>query len=167
MHLNIQLHKLPREIKLLILGFITLLSIGFYGGINFVHNTTNSNPKGIESHYLGNENDEDAVVMKFKKSKTEILTIVHNHILSMAMLFFLLALILSTTAISKSVKYFLMFEPFISIILTFGGIYVLWSGVLWFKYVVAFSGVLMTLSFTLSVIIIFAQILIPKIFFKS
>jgi predicted tellurium resistance membrane protein TerC len=116
----------------------------------------------IESHYLGNENDEAAEVMKFKKSEGEILTVVHNHILSLSVIFFLLSLILATTSINKKFKYFLMIEPFLSIILTFGGIYFLWSGITWFKYVVIFSGMLMTFSFVSATIAIAYQILFFK-----
>ena len=156
------IHQFPKEIKSLILVFIIVLSVGFYGGLSFVNNTTSMNSSEIESHYLGNENDEAAEVMKFKKSEGEILTIVHNHILSLSVIFFMLSLILATTSINKKFKYFLMIEPFLSIILTFGGIYLLWSGITWFKYVVIFSGILMTFSFVSATIAIGYQILFFK-----
>ena len=156
------IHKFPKEVKIVIVAFILVLSIGFYGGLGFVNNTTSMQASGIVSHYLGNEEIEDAEIMKFKKSEREILTIVHNHILSMSVIFFLLSLILATTSINKKLKYFLMVEPFISILLTFGGIYLLWSGILWFKYIIIFSGVLMTFSFMLATILIFYQLLFFK-----
>ncbi|MGV8947101.1 MAG: hypothetical protein ACOH1N_11775 [Lutibacter sp.] len=156
------IHQFPKEIKSLILIFIGVLSIGFYGGISFVKNTTSMSSSGIESHYLGNEDDEAAEIMEFKKSESEILTIVHNHILSLSVIFFLLSLILATTSINKKFKYFLMIEPFLSIILTFGGIYLLWSGITWFKYVVIISGILMTFSFVAATISIGYQILFSK-----
>lgn len=162
MQLHGLIHQFPKEIKSLIFVFIIVLSVGFYGGLSFVNNTTSMNSSEIESHYLGNENDEAAEVMKFKKSEGEILTIVHNHILSLSVIFFLLSLILATTSINKKFKYFLMIEPFLSIILTFGGIYILWSGVTWFKYVVIFSGILMTFSFVSATIAIGYQILFSK-----
>ena len=156
------IHQFPKEIKSMIFIFVIVLSVGFYGGLSFVNNTTSMQPSGVESHYLGNENDEEAEVMKFKKNKREILTIVHNHILSLSVIFFLLSLILSTTSINKKLKYFLMVEPFLSVILTFGGIYFLWSGILWFKYIIIFSGVLMTLSFVLATGSIVYQLLFSK-----
>jgi hypothetical protein len=156
------IHQFPKEIKTVIFVFVIALSIGFYGGLSFVNNTTAMSSSGIETHYLGNESDEDAEPMKFKKNEREILTIVHNHILSMSVIFFLLSMILATTSLNKKLKYFLMVEPFVSIILTFGGIYLLWSGINWFKYVVIFSGVLLTLSFVLSTISIIYQLLYSK-----
>ena len=153
------LHQFPTEIKTVIFVFIIVLSVGFYGGLSFVGNTTSMSVTGIESHYLGNEDDESAKVMKFKKSKREILMVVHNHILSMSVIFLLLSLILSTTSINKKWKYFLMVEPFVSVILTFGGIYLMWTGISWFKYIVIISGFFMVLSFALGTFTILYQIL--------
>ena len=87
------IHQFPKEIKALILIFVSVLSVGFFGGLSFVNNTTSMNTAEIETHYLGNENDEAAAIMKFKKNESEILTVVHNHILSLSVIFFLLSLI--------------------------------------------------------------------------
>ena len=152
------LNTFPSEIKLFIGAFVVILSIGFYSGLLFVNETTESNPGGIEESYLGNEQDEDAEVMKFKKSKREMLTTVHTHILSMSFIFFLLGALVWITKLPKKLKLFLTVEPFLSVILTFGGIYMLWSGMLWMKYVVMVSGMLMTLTFTISVLVVLLQL---------
>lgn len=162
MQLNGLIHTFPREIKLLLLAFVIVLSVGFFSGLLFVNETSSANPNGIEEQYLGNENDEEALVMKFKKSDKEMLSIVHSHILSMALIFFLLGLVLSTTELNSKLKVFLMVEPFISVILTFGGMYLLWKGLTFMKYVVMLSGILMTLSYTISVLIILKQLLSNK-----
>jgi len=158
MQLNGLIQTFPKELKLLIGVFIIVLSIGFYTGLLFVGETSSANPDGIEEQYLGNETDEDAMIMKFKKSETEMLSLVHSHILSMSIIFFLVGLLLSITKLNKKLKLFLMIEPFLSVILTFGGLFLLWKGLLWMKYIVVFSGTLMTLSFTLSIIIILSQL---------
>ena len=158
MQLNGLLQTLPKEIKVLIGAFIIVLSIGFYSGLLFVSETSSANPNGIEEQYLGNEQDEDAMIMRFKKSEKEMLSIVHSHMLSMAIIFFLVGIILSITKLNKKAKLFLMIEPFFSVIFTFGGLYILWKGVLWMKYIVMFSGMLMTLTFTFSVLIILYQL---------
>ena len=44
---------------------------------------------------------------------------------------------------------------FISIILTFGGIWLLWKEITWFKYVVMVSGSLLTITFLTSISLIF------------
>lgn len=162
MQINGMIETLSKEIKLLIVAFLVVLSIGFYTGLSFVNETSSVNPHGIQEQYLGNEAEEDSAVMKFKKSDKEMLSIAHSHILSMSIIFFLVGLILSITKLNYKLKLFLMIEPFFSVILTFGGIYLLWTGTLWMKYVVIFSGTLMTLSFSASVLIILVQLLHVK-----
>lgn len=159
MQFNGIISNFPKEVKGLIMAFIICLSIGYYTGIRFVNDTSNSNPQGIEERYLGNEADENALVMKFKKSKGEILTLVHNHILSLSIIFFLLGGLVATTKLNKKVKLFLMIEPFVSVLCTFGGIYFMWTGLTWMKYIVMISGVFMTLTFTLSTFFILKGIL--------
>ncbi len=152
------LSTFSKEIKLFIGAFVIILSVGFYTGLLFVSQTSTTGPDGLVENYLGNEEDEAAEIMKFKKSEREMLTIVHTHILSMSFIFFLLGVLVWLTKLSKKLKLFLTVEPFLSVLLTFGGIYFLWSGVLWMKYVVIFSGFLMTLTFTISTILVFHQL---------
>lgn len=159
MQVNGLIYELSMELKWLIAAFIIVLSIGFYSGLLFVGETSSAHPNGIEVQYLGNEVDEDATIMKFKKSEQEMLTLVHNHILSMSIIFFLVGAILSITKLNKNLKLFLIIEPFISVILTFGGLYLLWREILWMKYIVMISGMFMTLTFTISVTIILYQLL--------
>ncbi|AWX43916.1 hypothetical protein HME9304_00914 [Flagellimonas maritima] len=144
----------PREIKVLIALFLIVVSTGFLSALQFVNLTTDGNPKGIEENYLGNEEDLEAAEMKFAKSERQILNIVHTHVLAMGMLFFILALLISTTPIKSFWRSFLLIEPLISVLLTFGGIYLLFKGILWMKYVIMVSGLLMTFSFIVSVLVI-------------
>lgn len=163
MELQGKIHELPKSAKLLLGFFILTLSFGYYTGLRFVNENTNSTTQGIEEHYLGNEGDESATEMKFKKTEKEIITTVHNHVVSMALIFLALGVILLLTSIPKKLKQFLIVEPFISIVLTFGGIWLMWSGVLWFKYIVIFSGILLTITFTTSVILILFQLFKKKV----
>ena len=134
--------------------FLVVLSIGFFTGIRFVSETESTTPDGLVEHYNGNEQDEVAMVMKFKKGTQEMLTIVHTHILSMSMLFFLTGFLLAQTPINQRLKLFLIVEPFVSILLTFGGLYLIWFGLEWFRYIVIFSGIAMTLAYSAAVFII-------------
>jgi hypothetical protein len=151
-HLEGTIHHFSKEIKLTIISFLVVLSIGFFGGLSFVNNTTSMSSSGVESHFLGNEEDENATQLKFKKSKREMLTLIHNHLLSLSVIFFLVALILNTTSLNKSWKLIFMIEPFLSLVITFGGLYFMWLGFTWVKYLVIISGILMTICFTGSLI---------------
>ncbi|MEX0274036.1 MAG: hypothetical protein AB3N16_06635 [Flavobacteriaceae bacterium] len=149
---------LSKDLKLFVATFVVVLSIGFFTGLGFVRHTNATTPSGIEENYLGNEEIEEVEVMRFKKSEREMLTIIHSHILSMSLIFFVLGILVWMTRLPRMWKLFLTIEPFVSIILTFGGIYFLWKGLLWMRYVVLFSGAVMTLSFTASVLAVFLSL---------
>ena len=158
MQLNGLLQRFPKHIKMFISAFVIVLSIGYITGLQFVRQTESIVPNGIEENYLGNEDKKDVKVMKFKKGNREMLTIIHTHILSMSFIFFLLGGLVSMTTLSNKWKAFLMIEPFVSIILTFGGIYLLWMGVSWLKYIVMLSGTLMTMVFVGSAGVVLFQL---------
>lgn len=162
MQLDGLLLTLPKQAKQFCAAFIIVLSIGYYTGLTFVSQTTNNSSQGIEENYLGNEDDLEATTMKFKKGEREMITIVHTHILSLSFIFFLQGILLLGTSLPKKLKGFLLVEPFVSILLTFGGIYVLWLGFTWVKYIVILSGITMTLCFTISSLVILKQLLFTK-----
>ncbi len=159
MQLHGLLQTFPKHIKLFIAAFVLMLSVGYGTGLLFVGNTNSNNPNGMEENYLGNEDDENAEVMKFKKGEREMLTILHTHVLSISFIFFFLGSLVAMTSLPKKLKSFLMIEPFLSILLTFGGIYLLWKGILWMKYVVIISGVVMTAVFIVAVVSILFQLM--------
>ena len=158
MKTNFTLYALDKKLKVLILFFSITLSIGFYTGINFVRFTTQATPKGIEENYLGNEEDMEAEVMKFKKSEHEMLNILHTHFLSLSLIFFVLALLVYGCNCPEKLKWALMTEPLLSVLMTFGGIYFLWTGIEWMVYVIMISGSLMTISYTLSIFLIWKSL---------
>ena len=157
-NLNGFIFRLPKEVKLLIGAFLVVLSVGYFTGLTFVNDTTENHPQGIQENYLGNEEDLEAEVMKFKKPEREMLTIIHTHILSMSVIFFLLGGLVSITKSNKNLKKALMIEPLLSVLFTFGGIYLMWTGLHWMRYVVVVSGILMTTSFVISVLLVFSQL---------
>jgi len=159
LELHGKIHQLPKPAKLLVGFFIVTLSFGFYTGLRFVNENTNNTTQGIEEHYLGNEDDEDAEIMRFKKSEKEIITTVHNHVVSMSLIFLALGSILLITSLNPILKKVLMIEPFVSVVLTFGGIWLMWSGVLWFKYIIICSGILMTITYSVSAALILFQLI--------
>ena len=150
MELNGLIQTFPKHIKLFIAAFVIMLSIGYLTGLLFVQQTDSMRPDGIVENYLGNEEIENIQVMKFQKGEREMLTILHTHILSISFIFFFLGGLVAITSLPKKLKTFLMLEPFFSILFTFGGIYLMWKGILWMKYVVIISGTLMTIVFITS-----------------
>ena len=162
MQLSGTIHDLPKNVKVFVVLFLITLSFGFFTGFSFLHMTISLTPNGIEKHYIGNENDENAEEMIFKKSGREILNIIHTHVLSFSLIFLALGVILTTTSVNQKLKTFLLIEPSVSIILTFGGIWILWKGILWLKYVIILSGILLTASFILIVCLTLWQLIFVK-----
>lgn len=174
MKLEGKIHNLPSYAKVFIFAFLLTLSFGYYTGVLFVKHTTEFTPQGIEESYNGNqieeeitedhwENDdwevENSNPLKYKKSEQEIISIVHSHVISFSLIFLLLGVLVLLTTIPVWLKKILIIEPFISIILTFGGIWMLWKDIAWMKYIVMCSGILLTITFSLSVIIVIQQVL--------
>ena len=155
------LNQLPFSARSFVAVFIMVLSVGYASGLAFVDNTTSSHPSGIVENYNGNEENEEAEEMKFKKSDHEMLNIVHTHILSMSIIFFILGSLVYGTRLSSRWQAFLMIEPLLSVLVTFGGIFLLWRGHTWMVYVVMVSGALMTISFVLSSLMILYNCLKP------
>lgn len=148
----------PKELKVLTAFFLITLSIGFYLGLGFVNETTENKSQGIIENYNGNENDVEAETMKFKKSEHEMYNILHTHFLSLSIIFFILGVLTCGTSINSALRKFLMIEPLVSVMLTFGGIYFVWLGFEWMSYIVMLSGILMTVSYTLAVVLVFREL---------
>jgi hypothetical protein len=152
------IHSFPGYIKTFIAVFVIVLSVGYFTGLLFVRQTDSVRPDGIEQQYLGNEEIDNVKVMKFEKGEMEMLTILHTHILSISFIFFLLGGLICITSLPIKLKAFLIIEPFFSILLTFGGIYLMWKGMLWMKYVVMVSGMLMTLVYSVGAAAVLLQL---------
>lgn len=135
-------------------AFLLILSVGYFTGLLFIAQTDSTTPSGVVENYNGNENIENPKILKFKKGKREMLTIIHTHILSIGFIFTFLGVLVWGTEINTRWKLFLTIEPFVSLLVTFGGIYLLWLGYEFVAYLVVLSGMLMTLSFLLGTIFV-------------
>ncbi|MGB2086035.1 MAG: hypothetical protein ACPHUE_02850 [Flavobacteriaceae bacterium] len=151
---QLSLRDLPRPYKGFVFAFLFVLSVGYFTGLTFVAQTDSTRVEGMIENYNGNESEEEVKVMKFKKSKREMLTIIHTHVLSIGFIFAFLGFLVWSTAIPSRWKAFLTIEPFCSVIVTFGGIYLIWLGYTFMAYIVMISGLLMTLSFVLGVLVV-------------
>ena len=153
------LTRLPQFVKSFLVVFIVVLSFGYTAGLVYLNGTSGISPTGVQEQYLGNEDDEEAEEMKFKKPEKAVLTLVHGHVISFGLIFFSLGGIFLFSSYSNTLKGLLTIEPLISTITTFGGIWIMWYGVSWFKYVLIVSGSLMHVSFVLLVILTLRDLL--------
>lgn len=155
----IELNKIDGSFRKFLIAFVLCLSIGYSYGLYYISISSGFTSETVEENYLGNEENEDAEIMKFKMSEKEVISIIHGHIISFSLIFLALGFLLFQSSIPLKLIAFLSLEPFASIILTFGGIWFMWKGISWMKYIVILSGSVMHLVFVLSVGILLYELL--------
>ena len=165
--MNLQLHTLPRPLRRSLTVFLLALSFGYISGLDMLGNTTGFKAKGVEKNVLGNEIDEQAKELYFKMSERELQGVIHSHVVSLAVLFLILSVMLYFSSYNKEVKNFLMLEPTISLVVTFGGLWMLWSGISWMKYIIMVSGILMHLSIITIILLLLKDLNLHKSYLKS
>ena len=142
---KIRLQQLPIKIKLLLFFTVLNLTFGVSIGLYYVANTTQLSPAGTTEHFSGSEIDaEFDIPEKYPKPVSELLITTHNHILSLTLIFLIIGgIFYFNSSITGGLKTFLIAEPFVSILTTFGGIWLIRFVHPAFSYLVIISGILM------------------------
>ena len=121
--MKITLSSLDKSIKILIGLYLLVLAIGISLGLSYIYLTTEMTASGILEQYLGNNNEWTP---KLPKTFIDLVSSAHNHVVIFSIIFFTVGILFSFNTIVKGFwKSFLMFEPFCSIIITFGGFFIL------------------------------------------
>ncbi|MFA6233099.1 MAG: hypothetical protein WC824_02770 [Bacteroidota bacterium] len=145
------LRNFPPVLRRLLAAFLITASIGFSLGVFFVDHTTDADPVGIAERFRGSESmgvDLDALPadreIQYEKSPSEMLNVTHTHVLALSMLFLAVGGIFSfASGISPRIKSILIIEPFVSLILTFGGMWLVRYHHPAWAWMIGASGVLM------------------------
>jgi hypothetical protein len=158
--------KIPaslREFSPFIRKFIILLIItldfGYLAGFRMLQNRSQLSLKGVQEQVLGNEDDEDAIEYKYKMTENQLYGVIHSHVLGMAPAFFILGLLFYYTRWPRRWRTSLSAELMISLVTTFGGLWLLWLGLDWAVYIIMLSGTLMHLGFALCSVGVLADVL--------
>lgn len=138
-----RLANADRTLRLFITAFLLVLTAGYSVGVLFVDHTTSGTPDGLAAEFRGNEGDAGQAELKFGKSPREIYTFLHNHIFSLSIVFFCVGGIFYFSSVGRGLKTFLLVEPFIAIITTFGGIWLTRFVFPGFSWLVIVSGISM------------------------
>jgi hypothetical protein len=86
--------------------------------------------------------------IEYQKSFAEMLNIIHTHILTMTFIFALSGFItLMTDSVSARIRKFIVTEPFIGILVTFAGLWLMRYVHPAFSWLVSLSGTVMALAF--------------------
>ena len=159
-----RLYEFPVKLKLLCFLTIFNLTIGVGVGLYYIGYTTQYSPSGTSEHFAGSKvSDDFDIPDKYPKPFSELLNTTHTHVISMTFIFLIIGGIFYFNSIITGVmKTILILEPFISIIITFGGIWLIRFIHPGFSYVVILSGILMYLDYFIMASTIFYEISIKS-----
>ena len=144
------LQRWPDPIKKLVLTFTLIAFVGVVAGGIMIEVTTHLTPQGVIHEYKGMKQSEmsQAKEMKFPKSNKEMLITTHNHILGLSSIFLIVGfLYLSTIGQAAWLQLSIAVEPLISLVITFGGLWIVRYAWPPFVYVVILRGTLMIATF--------------------
>ena len=145
------LQTLDKNLKKILIYYLITLGVGFSLGVLYVYLNSEFSSSGMIEQYLGNNDDWDP---KLPKTLQDLVSHTHEHITMFSIIFLSLGIIfLYNSTIKGFWKRFLMIEPFLSIIITFGGFFVIRYVTINFSYMIIISSLLMYICFYVMLII--------------
>ncbi len=153
----VRLRTLPSYLRMPIAVFILVSLLGYAAGLAFIAHNTGMRSEGISDHYQGNEEE-----LKFGKSTGEMLEIVHTHLLGMGMLFFAVAVLFAFTDVLARWKSLWATETLLSLLSTFGSLWLIAIGERWAAWVIYPSSVLMVCGFLVMASVILWHCFTPE-----
>ncbi|RLD24569.1 MAG: hypothetical protein DRI71_02210 [Bacteroidetes bacterium] len=160
---SFKLRQLPKELKLLVFFFLFSLLFGYGASFMILIDQTSLSPAGIEENYNGNEENEAAETIKFKKSKFQMLTSIHSHVFTLGVIFLLTGFLACFTGLPSKIKLFLMVEPLVSLIVTFTSLILMWKDLPLFSYLAYLSGGLMHGSFVITILLLIRELYFTRV----
>jgi hypothetical protein len=120
--MTFRLRDANATLRLFLTTFLVVLSLGYAVGLFFVEHTTAFTLQGVQEQFLGNESSPGAHELRYAKSAHEMFVFIHNHVLSLSVVFFILGgMFFFSSLVSERLKRFLMVEPLLALVTTFGG----------------------------------------------
>jgi hypothetical protein len=139
---------LPSPIRTLARWITIVQLVGYTTSLVFVWHTTRLVPPGIAGHYRGTDPEASTAAMEFPKSFSEMLTITHTHLLSMAVIFVLTGLgIVLCARLSERWKRFLIAEPFCALLVSFTAMWLMRYTDSRFAWLLEASSAILALTF--------------------
>lgn len=157
------LKRADPSLRLFITSFLVLITIGYTIGLLFVDHTTQGTHQGLIEEYRGTPENRETVELQYAKSVDEMYIFLHNHILSLALVFFTVGgIFYFSSIVSPGIKKFLIVEPFVAIATTFGGIWLMRFVSEYFSWLVIVSGFSMVGCYTIMVIFILKELWLKR-----
>ncbi|MCL6494611.1 MAG: hypothetical protein K6T54_07505 [Ignavibacterium sp.] len=162
--MNLKLYQFSKQLKALILALLFSLTFGVCIGLGFLYYTTSYSPLRAIERYNGSQASEEfEIVENYPKPISEIFITTHNHIIAFTLIFSVVAIIFYFSSVLKGVwKTFFLVEPFISIVISFGSLWLMRFVNPNFVYLMALSSSLIYLSYFTMLSLITYEIIFKK-----
>jgi len=165
--MKIQLYQLDKNLKKFIALFLTILTIGMMVGLVYLNLTTDMSIDGTKERWNGTEDEkiiEFEIPDEYPKSISQMLVTTHTHVISFTLIFGIVGfLFYFNSVIGGFWKKFLMIEPLISVVITFGSIWLMRFIEESFVYLTILSATIMYISFFFVVFTMLFELLLKKI----
>ncbi|WKZ68350.1 MAG: hypothetical protein QY331_10335 [Melioribacteraceae bacterium] len=162
----ITLRNFEPLLKKFLISYLIVVTIGLTLGLYFVRHTTDLTPSGTVERFRGDEvqdGDEFTIPENYPRPISELLVTTHNHILGFSFIFGSVGLIFYFNSRVKGFwKTFLLIEPFVSIITSFGSIWLIRFVHPAFVYLTIISALLLYISFYVMVYFSLTELLSKK-----
>ncbi len=121
------LRRLPGPLKSMLFSFVMLQTIAVGLGIVYIYHNTHMSGEGISRQYGGQQESSDddfEIEETYAKPLAEMLITTHNHLFGFAFIFLFTGTLFYFSAFPlPRLKVFLLTEPFITVLFTFGGLW--------------------------------------------
>lgn len=150
----------PSSVRTLGRWITVVQLVGYTTSLVFVWHTTRLVPAGVSSHYRGAAVDSLASgAMQFPKSFSEMLTITHTHLLSMAVIFVITGLGIALCArVSERWRRFLIAEPFCALLVSFSAMWLMRYVDPHFAWLLEASSALLAITFYVQSFLILREV---------
>lgn len=162
--MNLKLYQFPKQLKKLILALLFSLTFGVCIGLGFLYYTTSYSPhKAIERYNGSQTSDELEIVENYPKPISEIFITTHNHVIAFTLIFSVVAIIFYFSSVLNSFwKTFFLIEPFISIVISFGSLWLMRFVNPNFVYLMTVSSSIIYFSYFIMLSLIVYEIIYKK-----
>jgi len=161
--ISIHLSELPSSIRKTLIFFLLTLTAAYCLGLGYVYYNTGMNYVGITEEFRGSE-----IRMEFEKPVGEMFQTVHNHMFGLSLTFLISGIIFYFSSINSGfLKTFIMTEPFLSIVLSFGSFWLIRFHSPAWGWLLIGSSILMGLCFVVQITVALYDLIIRATASKS
>jgi hypothetical protein len=139
---------LPEPIRALGRWITIVQLVGYTTSLIFIRHTTGLTAAGVASRYRGSDPEGAEGAMQFAKSFSEMLTVTHTHLFSMAAIFVFSGLSLALCARpSERSRRILIVEPFVALLVSFSAMWLMRYVDAGFSWLLGLSSGIMAATF--------------------